>query len=210
MSLGHIKRLSIACALLANATAYASNSLDVTVDTHSLDHTDGYLYFQYIPVNAADSSVTLSSFSSDATLGQQDTVDIVNGGAVGGALPGNVVFSNTNGVNDYNQAIQFGDTLNFIVSFSDPATGGLTGGGSTFSLGFFADALGNSPLMTTDGGVFSVSLLNDNSLITSIATSQTQVNAVPLPSALWLLTSGLIGLAGIISRKQNSTVLKPA
>ena len=190
------KPLMLACIFFANSSAFASNSFDIRVDTQPLANSDGYLYFQYIPVDGADSTAAISNFSTDGVLGQQDLGNVINGGAVTGTLANDVAFTNTNGDNDYNQAIHFGNQLGFLLSFSDPLAGSLAGG-SIFSLGLFSDALGDKPLITGDGTLFSASLINDGSVITYVNANNVQVKAVPLPSASWILVTGLIGLAGI-------------
>jgi hypothetical protein len=200
--------LIIALLVFVATSAFASLSYDVSVDTTSLNGRNGYLYFQYIPVNAVSSTATVSGFATNGTLGAQDTVDIVNGSAVTGTLPGAVVFANTNGINDYNHAIQFGTTMSFLLSFSNPAPGGQAGGSSTFSLGLFADALGNTPLLNTTGTLgsvpgtlFTVSLYNSGIATTQILAKQATV--VPIPAAFSLMGSGLVGLGVIRRRKQK-------
>ena len=137
------------------------------------------------------STATVSAFTTDGTLGAQ-SFNVVSGGAVSGSLPGNVVFSNTNGINDYNHSIQLGNLLSFLITFN-PSTTSSTFGSSTFSLGLFSDEGGTSPLL--GGTQIKVSLMNDGS-----------VTATPIPTAAWLLGTGLIGLVGI---RRRMTAIKP-
>ncbi len=201
-----LQLLIVALLFFAATSAFASLSYTVSVDTASLNGQNGYLYFQYIPVNAAVSTATVSGFATNGTLGAQDTVDVVNGSAVTGTLPGTVVFANTNGINDYDHAIQFGNMMNFLLSFSNPAPGGQDGGSSTFSFGLFADAVGNIPLLNTTGilgsvpgTLFTVSLDNSGTAAAQILTANTA--GVPIPAAFWPMGSGLVGL-GVIRRRK--------
>ena len=204
-----VKRLVFIILLWADSSAFAADSFNISIDTSSLANSDGYLYFQYVPLDAANSTATVSNFSSDGLLGLQTTNGVVNGDAVSGTLPNALFFANTNGINDYNQGMHFGDSLSFLLSFSDPGVGGLAGGSSSFSLGLFTDAYGNSPLLTSDGSLFSLSLMNDVSVISQITANQVQVNPVPIPAASWLFGAGFVGLTGLIIRKQNQAIINP-
>lgn len=200
-----IKLLIIAVIMFAASSAFASLSYEVTVNTSSLAGDTGYLYLQYEGINAVASTATVSNFVTDGSLGAQDTVDVVNGSAVTGTLPGSVALANTNSVNDYNHAITFGNSLSFLVSFaSTPGTP--AGGASTFSLGLFSDALGTNPLLNTNGGNYAgtvvlVNLNNDGTTSASSLDITTTATPTPIPAAAWLLGSGLMGLAGIRRRK---------
>ncbi len=197
--------LIIAFIVFVANSAFASLSYDVTINTSSLAGTNGYLYFQYTPLDAANSSATVYGFSSDGTLAGSPSA-VVNGTAVSGQLPGSVTFANTNGVNDYNHGITFGNTIAYHLSFSDPGVGGIPGGSSTFSLGLFSDEDGLKPLMTGDGTLYTLSLMNDGTTSSQIlATNDVSVTATPIPAAAWLFGSGLMGLAGIRRRMQNNS-----
>jgi hypothetical protein len=202
MNLLKIKLLVIAIMMFVASSAFAALSYDVAVDTSILNGTDGYLYFQYLPVNATDSSAMVSGFSG-GLLAPAPSVNVVDGSAVSGSLPGTVTFANTNGINDYNHAINFGNTINFHLSFNDPASGGQPGGSSTFSLGLYQDEFGASPLL--GGTLFNINLMNDGSTSTETLASQASVSvsSVPLPAAAWLFGSGLAGLFGLRRREQK-------
>lgn len=189
--------LIIAFAVLAANTAFAGLSYEVTVDTTSLSGQNGYLYFQYLPVNAIDSTAAVTGFYG-GTLASSRAAE-VDGSAVSGVLPGPVTFANTNGINDYNQGITFGNQMRFFVTLNG-TPGGANGGSSTFSLGLFSDELGFNPLLTTDGMLYTISFMNDGTATTDILALQAAVNPVPLPGAVWLLGSGLAGL--IAARKR--------
>ena len=87
-----------------------------------------------------------------------------------GTLPGPVVFANTYGINDYEQAITFGNTLSFVLSFLNtaPFVSSGTLGSSDFSLGLFSDAFGASPLITPTGTVFTASLVDNGTVVTPV------------------------------------------
>src|SRR5208337_4854189 len=98
-----------ALVVFATSSAFAAFTYNVSIDTSSFSGQQGYLYLEYTPYNSNVASIaTVASFMTDGVLGTQDTVDIGNGSAVTGTLPGSVVLANTNTVNDYLQAITFG------------------------------------------------------------------------------------------------------
>lgn len=198
----------IALMMLTAGSAFASYTYDVTVNTSGLSGT-GYIYLDYVPVNPVASTATVSNFTTDGILGAQDTLDVVNGAAVTGTLPGAVVFANSNGTNDYEQLVTFGKSFSFDLTLSTPS-GGKTGTGSTFSLGLFADAFGNSPLLNTSGvgssapgTLFTVDLNNNGTTSTQILASEATVSGAsptPIPPSALLLGFSLFGLAGLKQR----------
>jgi hypothetical protein len=204
-----IKLTVIAAIIFAASSAFASLSYDVTVNTSSLAGETGYLYLQYATINGAvASTATVSNFTTNGVLGAPDTTDTVNSSAVSGSLPGNVVFANTNPVNDFEQAITFGNTLSFLVSLSNTPSTASPSAVSTLSLGVFADAFGATPLLNTTpanpnyaGTVAAINLANNGSTSGQSLDGSTDVTPTPIPGALYLLGSGLMGLFGIRRRK---------
>ena len=188
MKLVKIKLFAFAALMFAASSAFAT---PYAIDTTSLKGTNGYLYLQYEGIDAVASTATLSGFGG-GTLGAQGSV--VNGAAVTGTLPGNVTLANTNGINDYNQAILFGDAIYFDLSFAS-IPGGLPAGDSTFSLGLFADEFGATALLTPTGTVFMADLANDGSI------SSSNASPVPEPSTVLLLCVGLAGMIAFRLRK---------
>jgi hypothetical protein len=187
--------LIIALFIVAASSAFADSFYyEVTIDTSAIADPQGYLYFQYVPVSGADSTATVADFKlTGGVLGDQ-SAEVVDGSAVSGVLPDPVVFANTNAVNDYNQAIFF------RIFFNGPAPGGDFGGSSTFSLGLFQDEYGASPLLTSDGTLFTTTLLNDGNTLSEVFANEATVTYVPEAGSLWLLGSGLLGLLGICRR----------
>ncbi len=206
-----IKLLVIALVMFAASSAFASLSYEsVTVNTNSLGLAgqSGYLYLQYVPFMAAASTATVSGFATDGILGATAPGAFPTSGQyVTGTLPGTVTFANTNVVNDYNQAITFGNTISFLLTFNMPASG-VAGGSSTFSLGLFADALGITPLVNLSGGNYAgtaltVTLDNNGTVSGQVLVNPSQASAVPIPAAAWLLGSGLMGLVGLRKRAKK-------
>lgn len=185
----------IALVIFSANMAFAAFSYNVSVDTASLNGTNGYLYFSYIPVNGADSTATVSNFFTDGSLYATNSLAVFDGSAVTGMLPGSLVFANTNGVNDYNHGITFGNTINFVLALSTPVSGGIDGGSNTFSLGLFQDEDGL--VAALNGTQFTVDMLNDGSTAVQMLTAQTDVTPTPIPAAAWLFVSGLAGLVGV-------------
>jgi hypothetical protein len=195
-----IKLLVIAIIMFAASSAFASLSYNINIDTNSLNGQDGYLYLQYAGLNAVNSTATVANFSTNGALASTSSTSVVDGSAVFGQLPGNVVFANTNGTNDYNHAIHFGTNLNFNLLFAANNFGAPAGGSSTFSLGLFSDEGGLAPLATSTGTLFTIDL--NNNATTTVQTLANGVTATPtpIPAAFWLLGSGLFGLVGIRRR----------
>lgn len=206
-----IKLLIISLVMLAAGSAFATSSpyedYNVTIDTSSLNGTNGYLYLQYNPSSAVNSTARVYGFSTDGTLGAQ-SVNVVNGSAVTGTLPGNVVFANTNnanGINDYNHAELFGNSINFNLLFASNSFGLPVGGSSTFSLGLYQDEFGASPLL--GGTLFTVDLLNNGTTSYQVF-SNANVSTVPEPGTIVLLGAGLLGLCIYNKRRMSITALE--
>jgi len=202
-----LQLLVIALLVFAAGSAFAS-TFGVSVDTSSLNGQQGFLYLQYDPANTSvNSTATVYGFTTNGTLGAQDTTDVLNGSAVAGTLPATVVFTSSSAsdasqTNDYLHAITFGNTITFDLSLANTSpfvSSGYTGK-SGFSLSLFG-ADSTTPLLTASGTLLTVSLVDDGTVSTQILANQAQVVPTPIPAALWLLGSGLTGL-GMIRRKK--------
>ena len=207
-----IKLLVIAVIMFAASSAFASLSYEVTVNTSSLAGDSAYLYFNYATQlgSTVASTATVSGFTTNGVLGAQDTVDVVNGTAVTGTLPGNVVFANTHAINDYEQAITLGQSLSFLVTFASTTSSANPSAASGLILGIFADQYGSTPLFNTNpadpnnaGTVATVALYNNGNTVGTSLDPSANVSPTPIPGALYLLGSGLMGLVGMRRKKQN-------
>ena len=202
MKLSAIKLLVASLLMFVASPAFAT-TIHETFDTSSLYGTSGYLYLQYVPVNAVSSSSVSASSFTDGMYGAETSLGVVNGSAVSGALPGVVTFSNSNGINDYNQAFTFGKYLGFDLNFTQ-ASGAALDASNTFSVSLFGDAAGNTPLLTPDGIVLTETLNFDGSVTSHNAAP------VPEPSTLLLLSAGLFGVIVLRKRKQEVAAYRVA
>ncbi len=178
-------------AFAANA-AFASYSYDFNVDTTSLMGQTGYLELQFNPgLNPGVASATISNFTSDAALGA-----IIPTGSVTGSLPGTVTINNSTAWNDYYQQVVFGSTVQFTLNLTGSAH-------NSFALSFYGSD-GSTPLLTNDttNGFATTIDLNANGGAVNNLSSQVVVTPTPIPAAVWLFGSGLLGLAGV-RRKMN-------
>jgi len=203
-----IKLLVIAAFIFAASSAFASMSTtyDVTVNTSSIAGDNGYLYLQYLSTGSAvASTATVSTFDSDAVLGAQDTIDVSFGNTTG-TLPGSVAFASAG--SDYNHAVTtFGNSLSFLVTLTSTTGANKPSAVSTFSVGVFGDAYGTTPLLNVNdpnvaGTVAMINLNNDGTTSATLDAS-TSAAPTPIPGALYLLGSGLMGLVGMRRKKQN-------
>jgi len=195
-----VKLLVISLMMLAASSAFASLGYDVSFDTSGLKGQDGFLYLQYGGFNAVNSTATVSNFSTDGVLASGSSSNVVDGSAVNGQLPGKVIFANTNGTNDYNHGINFGNKIDFSVLFASNNFGAPAGGNSTFSLGVYSDEAGLNPLL--GGTLLTLDLNNDGTTTVHALAKETSATPTPIPAAAWLLGSGLMGLVGVRRRKK--------
>ncbi|MBT0666168.1 NF038129 family PEP-CTERM protein [Geobacter pelophilus] len=208
-----IKLFIVSVIMFAASSAFADLSFDVSIDTSRINRTRGFLYLQYGGLNGVPSSVNVREirFAESGFISGPPSDQVVDGSAVIGRLPSFVHFNNTNGTNDYNQGYWFKNLLKFNISFPGPPVGTPDGGSSTFSLCIFRDEIGLQPLFNADGingsvagSLFNINLMNDGSTSTEIFASEASVTPTPapIPTAAWLLGSGLMGLVGIRRRRK--------
>jgi len=177
---------------LAHALTY-----QITVDTSSLYGTTGFLDLQLNPgnLNAPAAQALINGFSTDGTLG---AVSLGNSwGNYSGTLPGAVTLVNS-ALTDYDQAITYGNTLTFNVTFS----------GAFLTASCSGSCIDSAFILSLFDGNYA-SLLSNDQLNGSLVTFQLPpgggetytnfgspasvagVAAVPLPPAFYLFMSGL-------------------
>jgi hypothetical protein len=192
--------LIAALILLAANAAFASFSYDITVDTHTLVGTTGSLDFMFGPSTGSGSytaTVDISGLTGGTLVGAPSTT-----GNVSGVLPSTVTLTDNNvsALNDYFHQFTYGSTLTFNLNF----TGNY---GSALAFSMFQDAAGTTSAFTNDAtnGFAATFAMNPNGTATftnfSPQTTVTDATPTPLPAAAWLFGSGLMGLAGIRTRK---------
>jgi len=189
-----IKFLVIAVIMFAATSAFADYSYNFDVNTSSLSGQTGYIDLQFNPgLSQGPASAVVTNFTSDATLGGAPAIT----GDVTGALPSTVVLNNSTGLNDYYQAVTFGNTVDYSLNLSGAA-------GNSFALSFFA-ADGSTPVLTTDmvNGFATTIDLNANGASVNNLSNQVSVSQTPIPAAAWLLGSGLTAMFGIRRRTMN-------
>jgi hypothetical protein len=180
------------------ANASAATIYHVSVDTSSLFGTAGYFDLQFNPgdVTSPSATATLSGFSGDVTLESGAVVD----GGVSGALPGTIEFDNAAPFNAVLQPVTLRDAFDFTIRFSGAYETTASGSGTRFSLVLLDSSY--EPLATVDpvgtilqfelmpgGGVAATTFDADAFGAESIVT----LTAVPVPAALPLLASALVG-----------------
>lgn len=191
-----LQLLALVALLFAANPAFAA-SYGVTIDTSSLAGTSGYLYLQLVNganIDTFSATAQLLDFSTDGTMGATTDGAYTNSNKYAtGTLPGELTIANTNAVlNDYNQAITFGNSISFTLVLDtlgapDPMSS------ATFSFWLSQDAAGAIPLLTADGLLFTVDV-NGNGVAGMPNVLASQVNVVPVPAAALLFAPGLLGL----------------
>jgi hypothetical protein len=198
MKLFKIKLLVLAALMLAANSAFASYSVDFTVDTRSLIGTTGYLDLQFNPGN------DFTGAASASVINYSPSVSLVGAALLSGSafnsLPGTVTFSNidanlaSSAYNDYFQQVNFGDSLKFRLTLDGAA-------GSSFYLSFLNQDQSAFVLTNDAHGVAASVDLNADGIAVNNNSDQVSATPTPVPAAAWLLGSGLMGLFGIRRKK---------
>ena len=203
----HFGQWVFAILMLAAGSAFASPyrySYNVTVDTSSLSSTDGYLYFQFArdPNNSlATATALIRDFSTDGTLGAMASgISSTSGAGVTGTLPGSVAIANRNQINDYNQAITFGDVISFVLDLNQSVFDPFYT--NTFSMWLAQDADGTLPLQTPSGELFEVNLFGDGTA-SFVNYDVAGTTLVPEPGTTLMLVTGLLGFARMKTRNMS-------
>jgi len=200
MKLFKIKLLVIAVIVFAASSAFADFSKSYTFDTSSISGTVGYIDFQLSPgvSYAGPATAAITNFTTNGTLVTVDPTQFF------GTASGDLLHQVTNPVtvttldpmnqsNEFIQAFTFGSTVKFDLTLSGAA-------GSSFGLLFYDgsyNALLSNPGVA-NGYALTVDMNSDGTFTENVAASPT-----PVPAAVYLLGSGLMGLVGIRRRKRK-------
>lgn len=188
-----IKIFVAAFVMFTCTSAFASFSYDFNINTASVAGQTGYIELQFNPLNPTwgDSSwgaasAMITNWASDAVL-RSSTVT----GAVTGSFPA-VTINNTSQLNRYFQLVTFGNFAKFSLNLTSADA-------DEFRLSFW-DTNRITPLLTTDqtyGAATIIDVFTMNANIVLNLSNQVTVSPVPLPGAIWLFGSGLVGLIGL-------------
>ncbi|WP_186289532.1 NF038129 family PEP-CTERM protein [Methylomonas koyamae] len=202
----------LACLLgILSSTNTHATDLNVSIDTSTVFGESAIIYFDFISGgNSIGNLSSITSFATDGILGATS----VQGDVTGDLLSTVALNTTSNFFNEFAQGITFGNHLSFNVNFTENAPDPL-GTPDAFSI-FAYDGLGNTLPITTDptgsNALFLFNIdgstngnLNVYTLLDGSSPWQvTPLTSVPLPSAAWLLVSGLMGMG--LGTKRNSKV----
>lgn len=189
----HIK-VWLAAALLAVAIAGSANAAFVqsfSYDTSSVAGNQGYIEFEFNPLASYEHGSAAVYYFSDGsgTVGQVIDREGTNLGTLTGdpADPNNLNFSAVPPLSRYVQSIVFGNSISFTVSIccSD----------SLFSLALQDEF--RASLLTTNSNGHLLEITSGGDCNTCTVNS----TPTPVPTAAWLLGSGLLGLVGLRRRQ---------
>lgn len=185
----------------------SASTLEVTLDTSSIFGEQGSFIFDFIDGGSGvENSVTIFNSNSDGTGGLEQT-----SGNVTGTLDTSLVLGkDPNSIlTELTKFITFGNYITFTLDITENGPG-LEGTPDSFSL-FVVDGAGDLAPTTDPTGSNALFIFNIDGSSTgnlSIYTlpngaqpwQVTPVSAVPVPSAVWLFITGVIGV-GVNLRK---------
>jgi hypothetical protein len=212
----HFAVLGLSTTLLLAGGARADTfavTYEISVNTSSVEGTDGYLDFQFNPGGGAtwDPAIaTLFDFESDGNLtGQFMPPEL---GDVSGALPGTVTIDTDDvsaSVNEDTEGITFGSYFNIFVTLDVPVVSRAADTGNSFFMNVFDtgfNPLFNDPALPAlveidlDAATGAPAIANnsdgDQAIVSPITT--------PEPASLLFAVTGLAGmLAGCRIRRKS-------
>jgi hypothetical protein len=203
--LKHILQTTL-LAILASTLATAATTYDVTIDTTPLDTTQGYLAFDFLqgfPVE--DNTVTISDFTTDATLGTLTP----SGDATGTISPGPGTLDDINNFfNEFLQEVTFGTTISFNLSLTT------NGAPTPDNFSFYLLDSSQFPIITSDpsgaDSLISIDItgpgLTPNVYTSADATATVTPagSSTPEPGSFWLIGISLTGLLPICRRRKKA------
>lgn len=184
--------------LWAATAAHADTLVSVVENTSSINGTSGSLDFQFNPGPLVTQAATVKilGFTGGSFIGTPATTSSVSGGP----LPAAVTIANTGAFNDYFQDFHYGNAISFTLDFGGPAItapNGISTSTSLFTFSTFSDTAGVVPVLTADpNGVAATVTVNLNGTLAAIAVSP-DVQILPEPGSLWLLSGALAAFAAI-------------
>lgn len=197
---------------LCGAALHATKLYSVTVDTSSVNGTQGFLDFQFNPGNNSSQSATVQILNFNPGGGVLTGFPEVTGD-VTGTLPGTLTFSNSTPLNDYFQGFTYGSMFSFDLFLSGPAVdspNGVASAGSSFGAGLF-DSNQNPILTNAPSGLVQEVDINLDGTITATgfptdtggpSVVSFTVTAVPEPTTAPLMAALLAGIALVRRRKR--------
>ena len=147
----------------------------------------------------ADPGIEFSSLASTEVINPPLGLQVIDVSIDAGNNFIDINFSNSSPFSSFSSAYQNGYLFTFDSASAIDITGASIDSNVT-TLGLTANDLvftGNQLFVNVEGLSFNTSTFARINL-----TSEGGISAVPLPSAVWLMGSGLIGLAGIARRKK--------
>ena len=180
----------------------------------------GAVLYGISPVHAA--SVSFSDTAVTANVGDTITIDILMDFTGDPTLGGGTDIFYDDSVLSF-QSFSFGTTTltldgafsrlpddlpNKLEGMAFGNFGGLSGPGTVGTLTFQAIAVGDITLTMADtsnalaGGAFT-SAISYGPQSVSFGSSEVSITNVPVPAAVWLLVSGLLGLTGVARKRKT-------